>query len=646
MADQMVLKSQQWLNKIYGGRDGYGNNIAEDGYTGWGTINALIRALQLELGITNTANNFGPSTIAKFNARFPNGIQQQAENDQSEDNIYAIIQCACWCKGYSTYEYDITKHFYWRVGEAIKELKGDAGCSDTTSTVTLNIMKALLSMDQFKLISSGQSKVREIQQKLNKKYEDYIGLIPCDGIYGRQMNEAFIKALQKIEGYSKEQATGNFGDGTKSNLPIVPSAGQINAQTEKDAIELVRYALCCNGYTSVNINSNQWDTSLGDIVEEFQGDMFLDKIRICDTNTWMALLLSKGNPDRPYNAIDTAYTIYSQIAEPKRDRIEILKNNGINLVGRYISGNEGKQLKEDEAPTMLAHGINFYPIFQEDVEPSVSYFTVEQAEKDAKTAYSRAKNYCIPEDTIIYFAVDIDMLDSQITNYVLPYFDTLKNNLQKYRIGVYGTRNVCSRVMEKKYAVTCLVSDASVGYSGNMGFKMPTNWNIDQFATDVPLGDFFIDKNIFSNRFPVVTELAKRDYYSGEVEVKGTNNGRGYFYAGRKLKLNVTALGVDGKPIDDLYVLVRVTTESVQYPDNVCTDGVVIAKVDGNTYDLKTEELYDTDGNRIYRESIFISEQVKYYLKYSICKKTSDGKYILEPDKVAKVKIELSTFPI
>lgn len=51
-----------------------------------------------------------------------------------------------------------------------------------------------------------------------------------------------------------------------------------------------------------------------------------------------------------------------------------------------------------------------------------------------------------------------------------------------YRIGVYGTRNVCTQVMEAGYAVTCYVSDLSTGYSGNMGFKLPANWNFDQFS--------------------------------------------------------------------------------------------------------------------------------------------------------------------
>lgn len=61
MTDQMVLQTQQWLNKTYG-NDPRFKKINPDGRTGWPTIYALTRALQIELGIQSTADNFGPST--------------------------------------------------------------------------------------------------------------------------------------------------------------------------------------------------------------------------------------------------------------------------------------------------------------------------------------------------------------------------------------------------------------------------------------------------------------------------------------------------------------------------------------------------------------------------------------------------------
>ena len=516
MADEMVLKTQQWLNKTYGGKTGYGSNITENGNTGWTTIYALTRALQIELGITSTANNFGPSTISKFNARFPNGVQQQAISDETESNIYGIIQGACWCKGYSTSAGDITKHFYSGTGSAIKQLKSDAGCVATNSTVTLNVMKSLLSMDQFKLVSGGDETIRLIQRKLNNKYESYIGLTPCDGVYGRQMNKALIIALQKLEGYSKEDATGNFGAGTKSKLPIVPTLGQISEQTEKEAIELVRYALCCNGYL-VDIESNAWTVNLNSTLGDFQKDMCIEVTGICDTDTWMALLLSKGNPDRKCIGCDTRF-------EMTNDRLEYLKNNGYEVVGRYLTGGDFKQLRPNEPQRILDKGLSFFPIFQES-STDVSYFTADRAVQDAISATNAAKEFRIPRRSIIYFAVDLDATDTEINSYVLPYFKRLSEymsyNLHNYyRIGVYGTRNVCTQVMDKGYAVTCFVSDMSTGYSGNMGFKMPKKWNFDQFnefKVTTSSGTWDLDKDAFSKRFGVVTRLdipGEKDLYT------------------------------------------------------------------------------------------------------------------------------------
>lgn len=110
MTDQMVLQTQQWLNKTYG-NDPRFKKINPDGRTGWPTIYALTRALQIELGIQSTADNFGPSTQRLFKKRYPNGVRQQAAADKSTSNVYSIIQGALWCKGYSTGG-NISQHFY------------------------------------------------------------------------------------------------------------------------------------------------------------------------------------------------------------------------------------------------------------------------------------------------------------------------------------------------------------------------------------------------------------------------------------------------------------------------------------------------------------------------------------------------------
>lgn len=510
MSDSKVLMAQQWLNQTYGGVTGYGNNIVEDGLTGWGTINAMIRALQIELGITATANNFGPSTISKFNTRFPNGIIEQSSEDTTEDNIYGIIQCACWCKGYAADYSGITKHFYSVTGNAIQQLKSDAGCIDSSSTVTLNIMKALLSMDYFVCSTYAESdpQVRTIQQYLNRNYEDYIGICPCDGIYSRKTNTALIYALQAEEGLSTSIANGNFGPSTKSCCPTIPYDNVANnyqgrAYTTEEInrfTSLLQIALYVNGFG----NGNPTDLYNSSIVSAFQSSYALETTGICSLRTWLALLISCGDTTRSTCACDCA-TILDEA------KAQTLYNNGYRYVGRYLSGvtatGASKALTRSEINLAYNNGLRIFPIQQSSAN-TPSYFTTEQAKYDVKDAYYHARKLELPTGTVIYFAVDCDPQDTDITNYIIPYFQKINTVMStvynsKYRIGIYGTRNVCTRVSNNGYAEYSFVSDMSTGFSGNLGYKLPCNWAFDQFTTITEgsgNGKIEIDKDGYSGR--------------------------------------------------------------------------------------------------------------------------------------------------
>lgn len=628
MSDSMVLKTQQWLNSTYG-NDSRFVKVTENGNTGWSTIYALRRALQIELGIQATSTAFGPSTTAKFLERFPNGVSQQDPNDNSTDNIYAIIQGGLWCKGYSTGASRITTNFYSGTGNAIKNLKSDAGSSDSASSkVTLNVMKALLSMDQFKKVSSGSSTIRTIQQNLNNKYENYIGLSPCDGVYGREMNKALIKVLQAIEGYSVDDATGNFGSGTKSRLPIIPNDGALSGQTEKDAIKLIRYALCCNGY-NVSIDTNTWDSELATAIQTFQSDMCLTVTPKCNVDTWCSLLISKGNTDRDCNACDTAYTM-------RDDRLDVLESNGISTIGRYITGGSAKELDDGEIERIINRGFRFFPIYQVNGTPGIEQFTTEKAIENARLARIKAKSYNIPENSIIYFAVDFDALDTEIANVIVPYFKTLKENIGCYKVGIYGTRNVCSQVLEKEYAETCFVSNMSTGYSGNMGFKMPTNWNFDQFheiKLSAANGTFGIDKVTYSGKHPVVEKLSNTDGIRGYIEefnFTGHNVGKYKTFSGTKLKVYVSATKVSSNIPNDAVVIVKIVpiTETP-----LISRREIIANLDGNIYTFSKDEL---DYMRIVNKDSIACE-------YYVAQKIDGNNYQTLSDAKVNIHIEFET---
>ena len=414
--------------------------------------------------------------------------------------MYGIIQCALWTKGYSTGSSSITKHFYDGTGNAVKALKRDLGISSDSSTVTLNVMKFLLSMKQSKKVSGGIDDIRTIQQRLNNRYEPYIGFIPTDGSMTRETSKALIIALQITEDIDPSLATGNFGKTTKERLSVLPDTiNSLSSEKKNEFVDLIRYSLCANGI-QVSLDTSEWNTEVSDAIGEFQQLMELPYNKKADVNTWMSLFLSSGNPDRSSVASDTRFEMTSA-------RIEYLKENGISIVGRYLTG-DSKSLRPGEAQRLLNAGIRFFPIFQETYySDDVTKYNYNLGVSDARKAISKARQYGIPAGNIIYFAIDFDPTQDQIDTYVVPYFQAIKENIGEYCVGVYGTRNVCWNLIN--IAKASFVSDMSTGYSGNKGFKMPRNWNFDQFSEIKGIGTtkWDLDKTAYSGLYPPVTSL-------------------------------------------------------------------------------------------------------------------------------------------
>ncbi|MCD4549153.1 glycoside hydrolase domain-containing protein [Schaalia sp. lx-260] len=470
MTDHMVLAMQQWLNVTYKNKTGFGA-VEETGKTGWATIYALIRALQIELGITATANNFGSGTQSRFKNRWPSGIRQNT----AENNVHGIIQGALWCKGYPAEYGGITTKFTDNVADSIRQMKADIGLSDTSATIDLEMMMALLSMKQFRLLAAygGKTTIRIAQQAINRNYKNYTGIVPTDGLYSREMNKALIQVLQSLQGFTPSQATGNFGSGTRSRLRTISSG-------TSQWVWLASVALVCNGYKVTP--SESWSSMLASTIRTFQQDYALPVTGAVDPTTWMSLLTSKGDPDRECVACDTRFEITDELAE-------YLKEDKCEIVGRYLTEpgmgvlkpeNYFKALRPGELERIVKHGLKYFPIFQE-YSTKLSHFTVDNGHRHAKEAQAAAQQLGVPP-TIIYFAVDYDATDPEVTSHILTYFKAVTQSLGGgYRVGIYASRNICTRIAQAGYAVASFVSDMSTGFSGNLGFPIPDNWVFDQF---------------------------------------------------------------------------------------------------------------------------------------------------------------------
>lgn len=478
----MVLETQQWLNKTYGGITGY-DKAPEDGHTGWPTIYSLREGLQHELGLTSLASGFGDATKNALAGKIGSiGVG-------SSGNIVKLIKGAFWCKGINPNNFNSKYDSY--LDSAVKELQSDAGLT-ANGTLTVNLMAALFDMSAFVLLSSGDKRVREIQQSLNSQYSNELGVLPCDGIYQRDTNEALIYALQRAEGMSADTANGNYGPGTINATPTV------NPGAQGAIVKIIQYGLYVNGFYTGAFDGS-FGSAVSSAIVDFRKFMNLPPFTsTADLTVIKGLLTSNGNTNRDSNTFDTATQLTAAQAK-------MLKGYGFDIVGRYLTGSVGtgasrknKNLTKTEIKDLTDNGLSIFPIY-EDGGYEEDYFGHSQGYQDGITAVRAARKLGFPSNATLYFAVDVDIQDGDIDGTVVPYFKGIYQYMSntEYKIGVYGTRNVCLHV--SKYVDNSFVADMSYGWSGNLGFRMPKNWSFDQFV-EYGVGGVDIDQVASSGR--------------------------------------------------------------------------------------------------------------------------------------------------
>lgn len=500
MNDPAVFNVQKWVNEKYYSVKGF--ELAPlNGKTGWSTMYALTRALQVELGITTLADAFGPTTASKYK-QWGEMTLGQVPRDAKGRAIVKILKGAMYCKGYNPGNFD--ELFDEKTKNAVVSLQKDAGLSVTDGKVYDYIFKAFLTMDAYRLTPGGDAKVRQIQQDLNNKYYQTSGVQPTDGHYQRGTNKALVYGLQTEMGIAAGSQTGSIGPATKNGLPIlkVGSSGRF--------VTLFQYALYFNGHDSGSF-STTYNANVESAVKKFQGFTLLPQDGVANKSTWLSALVSTGDPDRKGKACDC-------ITEVTLERGKALKAAGYETVGRYlvnVAGGINKKIQPGELKNIFDAGLSVFPIYQANGREASS-FSAEQGRADAVAAYSAAKEYGFKDDTTIYFAVDFDAYGTDIMDNILPHFKALNEKMAQlggsYKVGVYGARNVCIQVSEKGYAKTSFVSGMSTGFSGNLGYPLPKNWAFDQIST-IKVGSgnglIEIDNNIKSNRDHGVKQIGK-----------------------------------------------------------------------------------------------------------------------------------------
>ncbi len=222
--EALVRQIGIWLNDVYGNVPGFGS-APTDGTVTYALIAALLRAFQIELGITSPANNFGPQTTARYEA------SPLPDPDVTEDARYAILSAALICRGYDpgekitqTEDKILISGIYDEALErAILSLKRDAGLPTDSPLIDTELMKAVFSTMRFTPYPErGNAVFCETQRYINANFRDYTGLIPCDGLYDRDLVFAMIRTVQAALGLPKDEITYRFGPLTRSLFPTLP----------------------------------------------------------------------------------------------------------------------------------------------------------------------------------------------------------------------------------------------------------------------------------------------------------------------------------------------------------------------------------------------------------------------------------------
>lgn len=487
MTDPKVLETQQWLNATYHTHAQW-KQVTEDGFTGWGTIFGLIRGLQIELGISTLADNFGTGSMNAFVAQIG-----AVSSSTSNTNVIHIAQSALWCKGYiggATWG-----QYSAGVQTSVMSLTTDMGLAPT-GVIGPKVMKSLLSMDAYVLISGGTSARRSVQQWLNGKYSNRsaFNILPCDGLYSRNTQQGMMYAIQYELGMSDSVANGNFGPGTQTGLRTQATVSIGSVDAAHSWVRLFQGALRFNDYDSPFTGT--FDSATQSAAISFQTYAELVASGTGDYRTWASLLISTGDETRPGIASDMATQLNASLCAS-------LYSNGYRTVGRYLSVTSKRYLP-GELQTIFSAGLKTFPIMQE-ANTQATDFTDAKGRDHGFQAVRRLRQLGFKQGTTVFFAVDYDATDDSISSYVIPYFQGVKSAVEStripYEVGVYGTRNVCARVINAGLAAEAFIASMSWGWSGNLGYKLPPNWSYDQIQGLVlPGTNMPIDKNVQSVR--------------------------------------------------------------------------------------------------------------------------------------------------
>lgn len=187
------------------------------------------------------------------------------------------------------------------------------------------------------------------------------------------------------------------------------------------------------------------------------------------------------------------------------DHAHDLFASGVRTVFRYYTRdskpNAPKRLRPAEANQLSQAGLRIGAVYEGRRGNEVDNFNEKMGHDDGAFARTyAAREIGQPAGSTIYFAVDVDVTDEEITQRVLPYFTAVHEEMNGpaadpvFDIGVYSCGAVCRALLDKGLVTKTWVS-AATKHNGSKAFRASGRWTLDQKLKTI-IADIHCDPDV------------------------------------------------------------------------------------------------------------------------------------------------------
>lgn len=162
-------------------------------------------------------------------------------------------------------------------------------------------------------------------------------------------------------------------------------------------------------------------------------------------------------------------------------------------------GLKEKILEKPEAEAILSSGLSLAISYQYN-NGAITTFNAKRAKQDAIKCCQKADEIGQPKESAIYFGVDEGWNRQAEITKVTEYFQTIKDvvreNGNRFQIGIYGSGLMCAAMEKRKLAKFFWIAGLSDGWPGRPDFVRTGKWNLYQNILEVPVGAVKVDTDI------------------------------------------------------------------------------------------------------------------------------------------------------